>query len=1395
MANAASTIEIELEIRDAINRLGKLEGELKKSSSAMDRVANSTNKMESAFKSAKNAASALFAAISIQQIAQAADTFTRFANQIRIATNSAAEAAAVQKELYRVSQTTGTAIEDTTKLYSRLRIAADQLGSSQAETIRLTDIVAKSLAAAGTSSSEASGALLQLAQALNSPKVQAEEFNSLIDGMPNLLKEVEKQLGLTAGSLKKFVTDGNLTNQLFKDAILGSADAINEQFGEAQDTISTSFTRLNNAFILLVGNFEKSTGFFNTIASVISTLAENIDELARVLKAAAVGFAVAFAPKVIRAIYDTATAMKVLGAASKTNVIGALAALGFYIADITGGLDLLIEKLGLTKDQADQTSGAIVDLTKGGGGKGAGGAAPSGSQYAFPTIGPERVTAAIGGFPDYIQEIKSLEEIQELEDGLLEIRNEQAKAIAQAVNSNTKTVDIIGAQNVPLEEAVGFLNLENKLIESNIQKRKIELQQNKENLTYLEQATNYLKEQFGLTDRTAGAIISGVSGAGPNASRATNIAQSKSFEEAAAKLILSNEKVAAAIDKSFEILFDTIDPLIDILGDLLSAINRLIGALLEGAGNAIENFADSIGLGPDSYYGGGGFTRDIEALGGAAGGGSRPTNAEQAVLAAISSLDSLTSERSAVVQNLIETAEASGDIQATIIAFRDSVDALINQIGVNYAATYGDSPDFMKSFANAAQMLENMMQRGTYSSYQDFVENYNPIMTGPEGSETLREDSAILLAVANAEIAIEELVGGIAGSSTDISEGFEAVSDKIFETAEEQIRSIRFQQLSAEEQIETLHEQAMAALESQKALLSLIESEERRAELLGQIEAAEEKQLELYNLQISELQKLNEEREREANLLALQNIESGLQALLRDFERTIENIADLVQGLFDQVNELLFSDFNLASPQETFSLAQDTYESLLENAFDQDATEDDIKALQAFVNEYLTAARNVFKSSTTYAEIFESVLGDLTALGLQTGFNAPIQASSNLSNDLEEMLSVLDDDFAEVVNELIVNIKAASLAFAQQQIEFITEVTEIPLTLTGDDISISTSGLGGTIELTSANFSLDSTKLDLRLLMSTSMFTVDTSRLNFGTITPTATAGTPYLGVVTPTVSLNTSSVTDSFNSLSSAINLAISGLIQSINASTEFLNSSTGGSSGGGGSSVSYPPLNLSFTNTLGTGSFYGSYPRLDDYSLNSLLGELQRQFQTGTHGLGQNIASRTDLTNFFIAKPTDSRQTGFFIVSNQADLSTAQTYARLFGARYPYQNSGYQFDEIANFSFRKGGLVPDPMDTIPAMLSPGEYILSPETVRRYGVSNLNRLNSGDSAAINATSDPEVKRLLAELIVAVRENDTEVNVYADMAGQTKAGIEEFRSELRERTRRQGDQYVPARYI
>jgi len=121
--------------------------------------------------------------------------------------------------------------------------------------------------------------------------------------------------------------------------------------------------------------------------------------------------------------------------------------------------------------------------------------------------------------------------------------------------------------------------------------------------------------------------------------------------------------------------------------------------------------------------------------------------------------------------------------------------------------------------------------------------------------------------------------------------------------------------------------------------------------------------------------------------------------------------------------------------------------------------------------------------------------------------------------------------------------------------------------------------------------------------------------------------------------------------------------------------------------------------------------------------------------------------------------------------------------------------FQNLRKFGFQKGGLVPGPMDTIPAMLSPGEYIMSRGAVDSLGIGTLNSLNAGDLSALRQTGDPEVRKLLRELIVAVQTSDTEVNVYTDTKGETKAAINEFRTELRERSRRQGEKYVNVRYV
>ena len=716
----------------------------------------------------------------------------------------------------------------------------------------------------------------------------------------------------------------------------------------------------------------------------------------------------------------------------------------------------------------------------------------------------------------------------------LSVEKENGDISEKAYEERFKNLGVLEEQEKEL--------LDIKTVESEI------VREAKERLTLEGLIKHELMDQLGLSESIAGTLVSGIAGAGPAASRGFNIgnAAMQGFQEggvqgaisnAVLSAVMSNEKVSKAINEQFEILFDVLDPLLDIFAELQSAINRLIAALLSQAGNIVENFADALGIGPDSYYGGGGFTRDIEKLGGGTIGGSAPTNFELAVRAAVSDLGKLTSDRSAIVQSLVSNAEATGDLTGTIESFKESVNLLINEVATNYAATYGGFPDSLSDFETVAAGLYERMDREGYESLQEFIENFSPMMVGSEDSMYMREDHAILLAVANALVAVEELVDGIVGTTTDISAGFEALTDMVYENAQAQIDSINFQNMTAEDQIDLRHKEVIASLESQRALLSIIESEEKRAELLGILDKAEKKQNELYALQYKQLDKLNDERERELQLQLRQDQISGLEGIINDFNRAMERIADVVEEVFQQINDLLFSEFNLETPMEAFNRAREEYVRLFDLASDMDASEDDVKAYQQFVNQYLTASRDVFKSSSQFQKIFEGVLKDLNNVGLQYGFGQPLGQVGDTTNELEELAEELGVSMDALIREL----KALAIEFVNQQLR-IGEISEIKYPEGGLDVPIKVSE----IELIGK----------LPVPFSEDNFTVVAPDL--GTISPTATAGTVtvQLGNVVPNFS--TTKFISAINALNSDIANSINALVQLLTDSSNAVNSAT---------------------------------------------------------------------------------------------------------------------------------------------------------------------------------------------------------------------------------------------
>jgi tape measure domain-containing protein len=313
----------------------------------LEDVGNTAEKAASGVDILKRALGALAAFIAVDQIRKYADAWASASGQIRIATKDIAEAAAVQEQLYKTAQNTRQGFTDIVELYSRTARSGKELGASQAQLIKFTENVGKTLAASSTSAQQAQGALMQMGQALGSGIVRAEEFNSILEGAPAILQVVANHIDGAEGSigkLRKMMLDGQLTSKAFFDAMLAGSEEIDEKFGKASFTISQGFTLISNSFMRWIGQTDSALGISNSLGQAMKWIADNMDTVAAAALSVGAAIAVAFTPTAITAVTNAVRALwAVLAANPLGAVVIALTAVVTYLTlmrdEINVGLD------------------------------------------------------------------------------------------------------------------------------------------------------------------------------------------------------------------------------------------------------------------------------------------------------------------------------------------------------------------------------------------------------------------------------------------------------------------------------------------------------------------------------------------------------------------------------------------------------------------------------------------------------------------------------------------------------------------------------------------------------------------------------------------------------------------------------------------------------------------------------------------------------------------------------------------------------------------------------------------------------------------------------------------------------------------------------------------------
>ncbi|MCT4332631.1 tape measure protein [Paracoccus sp. YLB-12] len=209
-----------------------------------------------------------------------ADEATAMRNALSNAGLAGEELTRVYEQLFKSAQRNAAPITSLVDLYSKLALTQAELGVSGDDLIRFTDGIAVALKVAGTDATAASGALLQLSQALGGGVVRAEEFNSILEGTPTIAQAVARGLKEAGGSvaeLRKLVVGGEVSSTAFFRAFEAGSAQLREQAANSQSTVGQAMTRIGNSLVTAAGDFDQASGASASLARMLGEVADAVD--------------------------------------------------------------------------------------------------------------------------------------------------------------------------------------------------------------------------------------------------------------------------------------------------------------------------------------------------------------------------------------------------------------------------------------------------------------------------------------------------------------------------------------------------------------------------------------------------------------------------------------------------------------------------------------------------------------------------------------------------------------------------------------------------------------------------------------------------------------------------------------------------------------------------------------------------------------------------------------------------------------------------------------------------------------------------------------------------------------------------------------------------------------
>jgi tape measure domain-containing protein len=227
----------------------------------------------------------LIAFLGIREFASLADEYTNLNSRLKLVLGSTEDFKEVHKDLLSTANETATSVGKLGKAYVDLRLKVKSVKMSHEDTLTVVRAMAQSFRVSGSTAKEASGATLQLMQALASGRLQGDELRALRENNILLLHTIEEEFRRVKKLSKDVILDikelgasGALTPVIILNALKRAAPQFEAQAAKIDKTFSFIFNKWRNNIVALFGKLE-STGSLKPLKDMLFSLADSVQSL------------------------------------------------------------------------------------------------------------------------------------------------------------------------------------------------------------------------------------------------------------------------------------------------------------------------------------------------------------------------------------------------------------------------------------------------------------------------------------------------------------------------------------------------------------------------------------------------------------------------------------------------------------------------------------------------------------------------------------------------------------------------------------------------------------------------------------------------------------------------------------------------------------------------------------------------------------------------------------------------------------------------------------------------------------------------------------------------------------------------------------------------------------